>query len=94
MFFFLKNLFKVFLSPHREVPFTEFINLSYKIVLHIFSYLSIQDLGRVIQTCKLWQLIANDNTLWEKLVHRRWKLDLREPIINWKKAYQSKSVKI
>lgn len=63
-------------------------------MINIFSFLNAQDLRRVSQTCRLWNLLAQDNTLWEHLVRKKWAIDPRDTIVNWRKAYQAKLVYI
>jgi len=67
---------------HRALP--------YKLALKIFSYLDVKSLCRACRVCTTWKRLGEAEPLWQDLVKRKWMISEREPIKNWKKAYQSK----
>ena len=36
------------------------------LLLEVFSYLPIKDLGQISQVCKYWNYVANDDWLWKR----------------------------
>ncbi|KAL4227259.1 F-box/WD repeat-containing protein 5 [Mactra antiquata] len=41
------------------------------ILLHVFSFLEVPDLGHVAQTCKTWHRVSLDESLWKVLLHSK-----------------------
>jgi ankyrin repeat protein len=44
--------------------------LPMRLAHHVFSYLSLSDLGKISRVCKKWSSLANDNMLWFGLFER------------------------
>ena len=44
------------------------------LLLEIFTYLDIRDLGHVAQVCRLWQRVSQDELLWQAVARTRWKI--------------------
>ena len=56
------------------------------LLAHIFSFLSIDDLGRIVQVCLKWRKIANDSKLW-KLIASRESKAISEKIIRSERGW-------
>ena len=51
----------------REDTFSEFNNLPEEVILHIFSFLKIDDVARVSTTCsRLHEIVSRESALWKK----------------------------
>jgi len=79
---------KLFTEQQQDFLITDTKWLPYKVVLLIFSFLDAKSLCRSSLVCKSWKKMSKTNVLWKDLVKRRWALDERETIKNWKKSYQ------
>jgi hypothetical protein len=88
----LELIFNRELSPLETLPS--------EIMMHIFRYLDIQELGRLSQVSKTIATYSNDEKLWERLVTERWG-PLRDQMlykdvitgtqILWKVTYKKRS---
>ena len=45
------------------------------LLLDVFSYLGIPDLGNTAQVCKQWARVGADNSLWHELARQIWKIN-------------------
>ena len=51
-----------------SVQATSNLPFANELMLQVFSYLKIQDLGRSAKTCKEWRTLAYDETLWKAIM--------------------------
>lgn len=77
--------------------------LSEELVIHLFSFLSVQDLGVTARVCSEWKRFSEDTNIWKDLCRERWQdkqnwkltrelesklFENQEEDITWKKLYQ------
>ncbi len=57
-------------SNVHEFSWDVFSSLADEVVLCVFSHLGLEGLCRVSSVCRRWRRLADDDTLWESLLHR------------------------
>ena len=52
-------------SPFNfSTNFLHNVSTGFNVLLHTFQYLKVQELQRASRVCRLWNVVAQDNTLW------------------------------
>jgi len=73
------------------------LDLPQEILLHIFSFLSLEGLGRICNVCKLFSSLSSTTDLWQRAYKLKWELPTEEKStetcdleFNWKSYYKTK----
>ena len=73
----------------RKKSAIHLLELPEETVLHIFSFLSGEEVCEISILCKYVNTLCHENSLWKSLVEKRW--EIRNPQKrNWKKYYIEK----